>query len=102
MRPSRDESKLPKYAQQELRRLRRDLEYFKNKLREGPEDSNTFADPFSDAPKPLGEDTIIQFQLNGSKVRVRIDGDVLDVNGGGRLAVYPRGGNAILIRPEGY
>jgi hypothetical protein len=99
-----DRSKLPKWAQQDLERLERDLAHAQNKLTAGPEDSNTFADPYADAPRPLGKGAIIEFSLGErSRIRTRIEHDhkgnaYVEVNGDDLLTVEPRSGNAIRIR----
>lgn len=109
MTPS-DERKferLPKWAQQEIRRLEADLKYYKEKMMAGPE-SNTFADPYSGAPRPLGTDPTILFVLGEDRreeLRCRIDTDHkgrawLEVNGGDSLIVQPQAGNAVRLRPE--
>lgn len=103
MRPERDITKLPKWAQSELRRLERDLASARETLAAGPEDSNTFADPYS-TRRPLGADPTILFVLGErDEIRVRVDRDshgraYLDVNASsGRLMVHPRSSNGIEL-----
>lgn len=95
----RDETKLPRWAQMELRRLRDDLADAQHRLTVGPE-SLVRADPYSDAPRPLGDDTTVEFTLPGGKIRVRMEGDALDVHGGDSLAIWPRSSNGVRIRAE--
>ena len=100
---SGDRAKLPKWAQQELQRLEQDLAHAEEKLAAGPEDSNTFADPYADAARPLGRDTTVEFRFGpetSEKIQVRIDGDKLYVYGGDSLAIAPRSSNAIYVKAE--
>lgn len=105
MKPEHDISKLPKWAQAEIWRLQRNESSYLARLSAGPDDSDTFADPYSDAPRPLGTGTSVEFRLDDVKVRVRVnrtrDGrPYLDVNGGDSVAVYPHASNAIMVRAE--
>lgn len=100
-----DVTKLPKWAQAEISRLTRDLEYERARLAVGPEDSDTFADPYNHTPRPLGRGTSIQFVLEegrGKTIHVRTtqrhDGTVrLDVVGGDMIIVHPQSGNHVEI-----
>lgn len=56
-----DPSRLPKWAQRRLETLERDLADAQSRLAAGPDDSDTFADPYRDVPRPLGKGTMIQF-----------------------------------------
>jgi hypothetical protein len=102
-------AKLPRWARMEIERLTRNEEYYIAKLKEGPEDSDTFADPYSAAKRPLGRGTTIEFVLGqdefGLDLRIRArtetqhDGTVyLDVNGSDGLVVQPRASNSVEIR----
>jgi hypothetical protein len=91
-----DETKLPRWAQNELRRLRGDLDHAKKRLSEG-EESLVVAHPYSDAPTYLGDDAIVAFRLPTGVVRVNIDRGKLYLNGGDSFHVIPRAGNAIYI-----
>ena len=101
-------AKLPRWAQQEIDRLKRNEEHYLKKLNAGPEDSDTFADPYASGKRPLGRGTLIEFVLGQNKhgrdqsVRVRTeqlrDGTVLlNVSGSDGLTVYPRASNSIEI-----
>lgn len=95
-----DRTKLPKWAQQELTRLERNLEHAKSKLAQGPENSRVFADPYSDTPRPLG-DAHIEFRVGpgiGQKFSVRIEGTDLYVMGSDGLAVFPEASNVVRVR----
>lgn len=99
--PTRDLSKLPQWAQSEISRLSANETYYKNKLAAGPDDSRVFADPYGDAPRPLGS-SIIEFNLDDERVRVAVKDDkggaYLDVNGSDILQVAPRASNSVEIR----
>jgi hypothetical protein len=65
-----DVDKLPKWAQRKIEALERKIEALEREvadlrrtLAEGPEDSDTFADPYSDSPRPLGSGTSVQFVI---------------------------------------
>lgn len=102
---------LPKWARQEIERLQRNEAAHVALLTAGPEDSDTFADPYGHT-RPLGRGTTIVFRLGDgdgrdSDIRIRTevlrDGrTVLDVNGGvGGLAVFPRASNSVEIGSRG-
>jgi hypothetical protein len=60
-KPEHDLTKIPKWARQEIERLRTDVAYLREKLEAGPADSDVFADPYGDSPRPLGRGTMIEF-----------------------------------------
>lgn len=101
-------ARLPKWAQQEIDRLERDLDDARAKLSAGPEDSDTFADPYSEqARRPLGQGPTIMFKLGErNEIRCRVEHDhrgraYLDVNASsGRLAILPRAGNSCEMYGE--
>lgn len=100
MKPERDTTRLPKWAQQELYRLERDLESAYARLAEGPENSNTFADPYAKAPRALGDSPMIEFRFGtkwGEKFQVRLEDDHLVISGGSSLAIHPRSSNGINV-----
>lgn len=99
---------LPKWARQEITRLRRNEEHHVATLTAGPEDSDTFADPYIH-PRPLGRGTVIEFRLgDGWENRFRAtivrqnNGDpALAVsNGGMGIAVLPDASNSITVVPR--
>jgi hypothetical protein len=96
-----DVTKLPKWAQVEIRRLERDLEAAYEKISTGPEDSRIIANPNSAAPTPLGTTTLIQFSLGehwGEKIEVYLEGDAVVLRGGDGLTIQPWAGNVIKLR----
>ena len=102
---SRDITKLPKWAQQEITRLERSVEHWKAVASVGPEDSTVFADAFSAAPRPLGEDPVIQFNKCGMGLadiriaRAAVGSNVLEISTTeGTLEVSPQSGNVIRVR----
>jgi hypothetical protein len=98
-----DRTKLPKWAQRELERLERDLEFAYQKLSAGPEDSNTFADPYASAPRPLGKDVTVEFRTGperSERVLVRVEKGKLNINGGDSLRIQPISGNVIEVQPK--
>lgn len=101
--------RLPKWAQDKIKNLKRDLEHATAKLREGPEDSNTFSHPYSDLHrKPLGRDTSVGFYLDNDendrlyfKVCLTTDHErnqVLEIYGSHGYQIIPRSSNSILIK----
>lgn len=63
MAATKDITRLPKWAQERIDLLERSVEHYKAKLEEGPANSNTFADPYSDARRPLGQDARVRWVL---------------------------------------
>ena len=101
----RDITKLPMWAQSEIQRLTQDLAAANAKLSVGPEDSDTFADPYSDsARRPLGRGTLIQFGVErGERMLVRWEDGKLQVSSDGMgLAVQPRAANSVDIVARGW
>jgi hypothetical protein len=97
---NRDLTRLPKWAQREIERLTRDVEHYKARLEVGPEDSDTFASPYSDAATPLGVGTVIEFRFGerwDAKIMARLEGDRLIVSGGSRIAVFPNASNVVEV-----
>jgi hypothetical protein len=92
--------KLPLYARREMTMLRNRVSYLEERAASGPEDSDTFAYPYSDAPIPLGEGTGIQFgtdRLGAFIVRLMHDG-TLDVHSGDLISILPRAANSARIQ----
>lgn len=97
-----DVTKLPKWAQREIGRLERDVEHLKGQLSAGPEDSDTFANAFSAARRPLGAQTDIEFVLANGKIRARIEPGRgvfgrLYISGDDGLRVMPNAFNSIEL-----
>jgi hypothetical protein len=98
-----DLSKLPKWAQQEISRLRANEKHLRRRIEAGPEDSNVFAEPYSDSPTPLGKDTTIEFRFGDGwhqKFKVDLVGEYLEIYGGNTLQVEPQASNVVRIRPK--
>lgn len=107
-------ARLPKYARDRITQLERNLAYAQAKLATGPEDSNTFADPYyGTVPRPLGQDSTIEFRLDSyddkrhhdQVIQARVDRSrhpephsYLYVNGGDSLLVEPQSSNVVRIR----
>jgi hypothetical protein len=99
-KPQRNLARLPKWAQNEITRLRADLEYNEKKLAAGPADSLVFADPYSDTPRPLGNPTVEFGTERGRRFRVRLDADgLLEVSSDEGLKIQPRASNVIRLLP---
>lgn len=95
-----DLTRLPKWAQSEIKRLTQDNNHLRTKLAEGPEGSNVFADPYSDAARPLGVDTAVEFRIGeswGERFIVRLEGKRLFVSGGSSVCVHPRASNSFEV-----
>lgn len=106
MRADHDITKLPKWAQSEISRLERNLAHAEAKLAEGPEDSDTFADPYANAPRPLGKGTRIEFVADAERrdrfhAHLTEDG-ILEVSGGSSLQIQPHAANVVRIKLGGY
>lgn len=103
-------AKLPKWAQTEIKRLRANEASYLRQLRVGPEDSDTFASPYSNAKRPLGRGTAIEFVMPSddihtgeARITVRVDGDHLEVYGSdGALCVQPSSSNTLKLRVGEY
>lgn len=99
-RVEHDIERLPKWAQREIRRLTNDVEHLRTRLEAGPEDSDTFADAFSESKRPLGRGTQIEFRFGDrwdQRFMVRLEGRRLIVAGGERIAVRPQASNVVEI-----
>jgi hypothetical protein len=102
MRPSeRDVTKLPQWAQRRIEKLERDLAHARDKLSQGPENSDTFADAYSENPRPLGQGTTIRFVYGDrwhQQFQARLDGDTLHVSGGNSIFIEPRASNSVYVK----
>lgn len=85
--------RLPKWAQQEINRLTLRLREANKRLSAGPEDSNVFADPYSDNPTPLGRDALVKFVVGDGS------GDVIIVRRAGN-GIYVQGHKGIIMRAQ--
>lgn len=97
--------RLPKWAQQEIERLQRSVEWWQQQASVGPEDSTVFAEPHSDAPRPLGTDPVVRFQnpLDPQSMldvmRMKPGSAVLEIRSNqGAIEVSPQSGNVIRVR----
>ena len=96
-------ARLPKWAQQRITVLEQNLARAHAKLNAGPDDSDTFADPYGEAQRPLGTGTRIDFVLRpgtGGSFHVNLVDGRLRVHGGDAVHVLPRAANAIEIELE--
>lgn len=108
--PDPREERLPKWAQQEIDKLRRDLKYAERKLGTGPGNSNTFTDPHADVQRPLGKSPTVRFWFTEDRehnhshyidVRIVDDGPrdpYLQVMAGHTLGITPQSSNVIRVR----
>ena len=107
--PTKDETKLPKWAQVELANLRRRNSELQRVITEGPENSNTFVNWVSGPDKPLGTDVRVRFQVTprtekrmDTWLEARLDhdyrGTYLYVSGSACFSVEPYSGNVVHIR----
>jgi hypothetical protein len=94
-----DLTKLPKWAQTLIAVLESDIRYLKAKVEAGPENSNTFADPHADPPRPLGQSPNIQFMLGRDDLRQYIQARIQQDHNGTPY-VYIMGGDSIVIEPQ--
>ena len=112
MEPQHDQERLdrlPKHAREEIILLRSHVAHLQRTLSVGPEDSNAFLDPYSETPRPLGNNPVIKFvtgtdekdTLEGFHVQL-VDGE-LRIQGvapayNDYMAVLPMSGNYVAIR----
>jgi hypothetical protein len=87
-------------------RLQREAQHWKALVAVGPDESDTFADPYSDAPRPLGHAVDIEFvTTSGAKLRAclgrdQVSGliDRLEISGDSLITVNPRAANVVWIK----
>lgn len=95
---SGDRAKLPKWAQRELAGLEADLAAARAALAVGPDDADTFADPFRDPPRPISRGGLVRFGgLWPYAFDVRLVSGALEVRGEGAIRVRPQASNVIMI-----
>jgi hypothetical protein len=99
-------ARLPKWAQNRISYLERDLQAAHKKIQDGPVDSNATLNPYSQEMfTPLGKDVTIQFgDVDGVNFTIKHDGtkNTLDIHAhgekyGDRLVILPRSSNAIIL-----
>lgn len=91
---------LPKWAQREIYMLQGKVADLAERLSVGPQDSNVFANPYSDSPTPLGRDVAVDFRIGPGwkhRLTVRIEGNRLTILGGDGIVVLPRSSNFVEI-----
>lgn len=100
------ESRLPKWAQAELRDLRVRLENAeeeRDELREGilgEPGTDTILDPYGSAPINLPKGGTIEFRIGYGQediVRARVTDEGLNINGNVGIAVLPKATNDVVI-----
>ena len=100
------ESRLPKWAQAELKDLRRRLDLAEDErddLREGlygPDDTDTKADPYGSVPVNLPKGALVEFRIGYGPediVRVRTCDEGLNINGSTGIVVLPKASNDVVI-----
>ncbi|MFI2188017.1 hypothetical protein [Streptomyces sioyaensis] len=99
------ESRLPKWAQEELGRLRRSLEAERARnaeLRADVGETNIHVQNYSSDDQPIVKGASIHFGLDDkrwdSHITVRVDGRDLWVHGGRTLVIHPHVSNAFRVR----
>lgn len=97
-----DLTKLPKWAQREITALEGSLAHERARLSAGPEDSDTFVDPYAEAPRPLGKGPLVEYRLGtlrDERIHVRLNeyGDV-EVRGTRGIVLTPHASNVVLVR----
>lgn len=96
-------NRLPVWARDRIHLLEQNLAYARARLAAGPDDSNTFADPYGDPPRPLGTDVQVQWRLYNGVYTVgchveAAEGDAsLEVMTSRLLSVEPVSGNLVRI-----
>jgi hypothetical protein len=89
---------LPKWAQRELASLEADLAAARAALSVGPDDADTFADPYADPPRPIGRGGLIRFGgLWPYAFDARLVGGALEIRGEGAISVRPQASNVIVV-----
>jgi hypothetical protein len=95
--------KLPRHARDLIERLQRNLDHANAKLAEGPCDSDTFADPYSETPRPLGQGTLVQFGASKHEGtwKVHVEEGQLNINfqalGNYDMVIIPVSSNVVRL-----
>lgn len=101
------EERLPAWAKQELRLLRRDRDFYRDERNAlasnayGPADTDTKAAPYSEEPINLPKGASVEFRLGPAHhevIRVRARDGVLDVNANGGVVVLPKATNHVDLK----
>ena len=104
-------AKLPRWAQQHIENLERDLVEVTNRVeaaQRGPVDTDTIADAYSDHPLRLAQGARVRFQLGPDydeqivcHVSERRGGQkCLEIHGGDMLVIRPMSGNLVNVTVE--
>jgi hypothetical protein len=103
---TRDVSRLPQWAQHEINRLTRDVEYWKSKATEGPEDSRVHV-VYRTGTRPLDSYAQIAFRWPDEQafrgyhqITAVIEDDALRIVGDGSILVQPWAANVIKVRTD--
>lgn len=102
---SKDRTKLPKWAQSEIERLERNVEYWQKRATAGPEDSDTFARNVGNEADdtPLGRERMIRFQM-GSEwwqyIDVRKEDARLVIQANAMIKILPAASNSCRVALE--
>lgn len=99
-----DLTKLPKWAQQEIDRLQRNVEHWKAKATAGPDTSDTWIEHHA-GRTPLGTNVHVVFTLpGGHELMAYREGHELRVSGDGHnaIAVVPQASNVVKVRPAAW
>lgn len=98
-----DLTKLPKWAQNEIDRLQRNVEHWKAQALAGPETSDTWIEHHAGRGRtPLGEGVHVVFTLpGGHELQVYREGHQLRIAGDGHsaIAAVPQASNVLWVRP---
>lgn len=99
--PEDDYSRLPKWAQRRLEMLEESVASLRAHLEAGPDDSDTFADPYYDSPRPLGNGTMIRFGDSEGAFYVHLEDGALSVTAqsmwASELVIKPRSDNSVRL-----
>jgi hypothetical protein len=97
------EERLPKWAQEELARLRRQVlreRALNDDLRGKVGETNTHVQNYGSDDQPLPKDARVQFRMGeryDQYVTVNVEGDALWLHGGRFLTIHPHVSNAFRV-----